>query len=224
MSDEHSCRINALLSMTAARAQGANSSSDVQNADVYVHCDSADYEGRGTLGRAPLAPHVQHQAALVTALLQQATIMNTMPSSHTVPVTLRAGNAPGSLCRAAALALPAEAIAGIQALNHEEAMAGPQTSSVTVRPRHAEGKVIVLTVESIRPFFQYRQIEAANILGIAPCSLRQACQQLEIGRWPWRQLATKPSESMLLCDDDGWRWKRQNVNSDGLLDEALDAL
>ena len=64
MSDEHSCRINALLSMTAARAQGANSSWDVQNADVYVHCDSADYEGRGTFGRAPLAPHVQHQAAL----------------------------------------------------------------------------------------------------------------------------------------------------------------
>ena len=133
-----------------------------------------------------------------------------MPSSHTVPVTLRAGNAPGSLCQSAALALPAEEIAGIQALNHEEAMAGPQTSSVTVRPRHAEGKAVVLTVESIRPFFQYRQIEAANILGIA--------------RWPWRQLATKPSESMLLCDDDGWRWKRQNINSDGLLDEALDAL
>ena len=27
-----------------------------------------------------------------------------------------------------------------------------------------------------------------------------------------------------LRDDDGWRWKRQNINSDGLLDEALDAL
>ena len=197
-SDELSRRINSLLSMAAAAR--------AKKADVY--------EGRGTLGHAPG----------LAALFQQATIMNTMPSSHTVPVTLRAGNAPGSLCQAAALALPAEAIAGIQALNHEEAMAGPQTSSVTVRPRHAEGKAVVLTVESIRPFFQYRQIEAANILGIAPCSLRQACQQLEIGRWPWRQLATKPSESMLLCDDDGWRWKRQNVNSDGLLDEALDAL
>ena len=150
-----------------------------------------------------------------------------MPSSHTVPVTLRAGNAPGSLCQAAALALPAEATAAIQALNHEEAMVGPQTSSVTVRPRVPEGgasEAVVLTVESIRPLFQYQQVEAANILGIAPCSLRQACQRLGMGRWPWRQLATNSSDSMLLRDDDGRKWKRQNSNSDGLLDEALDAL
>ena len=200
------------MSMAAARAtQGANS-------DVFVHYDSAEYEGRVcTLGRAPRAPH----AALVTALFQNATIMNTMPSaqaaSHTVPVTLRVGNvtenAPGSLSAP---------------LNHEEAMVGPQTSSVTVRPRIQDGgdsQAVVLTVESIRPLFQYQQVEAANILGIAPCSLRQACQRLGIGRWPWRQLATtNPSDSMLLRDDDGRKWKRQNSNSDGLLDEALDAV
>ena len=165
-----------------------------------------------TLGRAPRAPH----AALVTALFQKATIMNTVPSSHTVPVTLRVGNvtenAPGSLSAP---------------LNHEEAMVGPQTSSVTVRPRIQDGgdsQAVVLTVESIRPLFQYQQVEAANILGIAPCSLRQACRRLGIGRWPWRQLATNPSDSMLLRDDDGRKWKRQNSNSDGLLDEALDAV
>ena len=206
--------------MAAARAtQGANS-------DVFVHYDSAEYEGqrRGTLGRAPLAPH----AALVTALFQNATIMNTMPSaqaaSHTVPVTLRVGNvtenAPGSL---SALS---QAAAAVPAAN--QAMVGPQTSSVTVRPRIPEGgdsEAVVLTVESIRPLFQYQQVEAANILGIAPCSLRQACQRLGMGRWPWRQLgATNPSYSMLLRDDDGRRWKRQNSNSDGLLDQALDAL
>ena len=125
-----------------------------------------------------------------------------------------------------------QATAAIQALNHEdvteEAMVGPQTSSVTVRPRIPEGgasEAVVLTVESIRPLFQYQQVEAADILGLAPCSLRQACQRLGIGRWPWRQLATtNPSDSMLLRDDDGRRWKRQNSNSDGLLDEALDAL
>ena len=201
-SDELSRRINSLLSMAAAAR--------ARKADVY--------EGRGTLGHAPG----------LAALFQQATIMNTMPSSHTVPVTLRAGNAPGSLCQAAALALPAEATAAIQALNHEEAMVGPQTSSVTVRPRIQDGgdsQAVVLTVESIRPLFQYQQVEAANILGIAPCSLRQACQRLGIGRWPWRQLATtNPSDSMLLRDDDGRKWKRQNSNSDGLLDEALDAV
>ena len=206
------------MSMAAARAtQGANS-------DVFVHYDSAEYEGRVcTLGRAPLAPH----AALVTALFQNATIMNTMPSaqaaSHTVPVTLRVGNvtenAPGSL---SALS---QAAAAVPAAN--QAMVGPQTSSVTVRPRIPEGgdsEAVVLTVESIRPLFQYQQVEAANILGIAPCSLRQACQRLGIGRWPWRQLATNPSDSMLLRDDDGRKWKRQNSNSDGLLDEALDAV
>ena len=49
----------------------------------------------------------------------------------------------------------------------------------------------------IRPLFQYQQVEAANILGIAPCSLRQACQRLGMGRWPWRQLgATNPSDSI----------------------------
>ena len=145
--------------MAAARAtQGANS-------DVFVHYDSAEYEGqrRGTLGRAPLAPH----AALVTALFQNATIMNTMPSaqaaSHTVPVTLRVGNvtenAPGSL---SALS---QAAAAVPAAN--QAMVGPQTSSVTVRPRIPEGgdsEAVVLTVESIRPLFQYQQVEAARVL------------------------------------------------------------
>ena len=55
----------------------------------------------------------------------------------------------------------------LMAANHEEAMVGPQTSSVTVRPRNPEGgtsEAVVLTVESIRPLFQYQQVEAARVL------------------------------------------------------------
>ena len=40
------------------------------------------------------------------------------------------------------------------------------------------------------PLFERRQAEAASILGIAPCTLQHACQQLGIGRWPWLQLRT----------------------------------
>ena len=91
MSDEHSCRINALLSMTAARAQGANSSSDAQGQ-------------RGTLERTPvttplypLAPPSQLLVGIGPSQGLHVGIMNLMPSSHTVPVTLRVGNTLWSL-------------------------------------------------------------------------------------------------------------------------------
>ena len=109
----------------------------------------------------------------------------------------------------------------------------------------------------LSPLFKHKQVEAAKILGIAPYTLRQACYELGIGRWPWRIVTRKrravqdtdldttsaasgapngvtaettvvgsvthSSDTMLLCDH-GRRWKRQNTQHGGLLNEALEAL
>ena len=75
--------------------------------------------------------------------------------------------------------------------------------------------------------FLFQQAEAAGILGIAPCTLKQVCRELSLGRWPWRQHscpAASAGPSPLLAPDDAAgpsRWERQNAQLGGLLDEAL---
>ena len=79
--------------------------------------------------------------------------------------------------------------------------------------------------------FLFRQAEAAEILGIAPCTLKDVCRKLGLGRWPWRQhscAAASAGRSPMLVQEDAAgrrlapsRWERQNAQLGGLLDEAL---
>ena len=82
------------------------------------------------------------------------------------------------------------------------------------------------------PLFLLRQTEAAKILGIAPCTLKDACRKLGLGRWPWRQqqislhscAAASAGPPPLLAPDNtagSSRWERQNARCGGLLDEAM---
>lgn len=45
-----------------------------------------------------------------------------------------------------------------------------------------------LTLETIRPLFEMRQVDAAEELGVSASTLKRACKALRIGRWPWRKL------------------------------------
>jgi hypothetical protein len=84
-----------------------------------------------------------------------------------------------------------------------------------------------------------RQLEAAQELGIAPCTLKAACKRLGIGRWPWRNLkageaaggdelsgpvasnrheGTQLLKTRVTAD----MWHRANTDHNGLLEEALD--
>eukprot|EP00960_Hanusia_phi_P037554 753016-Hanusia_phi.AAC.1 len=71
--------------------------------------------------------------------------------------------------------------------------------NVTPRPRHALNsptprQEICLTVELLRSHFHHRQEHAAQTLGISLTSLKSACRQLGIARWPYtrKALSTSP--------------------------------
>ena len=61
------------------------------------------------------------------------------------------------------------------------------------------------------PLFEHRQTQAASILGVAPCTLKQVCNELGIGRWPWRKLRTGKDTRWKSRTGQDTRWKRQNA-------------
>jgi len=102
--------------------------------------------------------------------------------------------------------------------NHEEcdmsgtsAVIAGSKASVIVFPRKRnktgpEEGVIDLSMTSLRPLFQMRQADAAKALGIAASTLKHACRQLGIARWPWR--SEKNSNSPGGDSTAGGGWKR----------------
>jgi hypothetical protein len=44
----------------------------------------------------------------------------------------------------------------------------------------------ILTLFLRRPFFDRKQTEAADALGVSTSTLTRVCKRLNIGRWPWR--------------------------------------
>ena len=82
-----------------------------------------------------------------------------------------------------------------------------------------------------------RQLEAAQELGIASCTLKAACRRLGIGRWPWRNVnagevvdGDELSEHAAPNRHEGTQllktrvtadmWRRANSDHNGLLDEV----
>ncbi|EKX42492.1 hypothetical protein GUITHDRAFT_111464 [Guillardia theta CCMP2712] len=64
-----------------------------------------------------------------------------------------------------------------------------QGVQVNARPRHADGSITVRKVQlnesNLRPLFDIRQEDAAQLLGVSLSSLKSACRRLGINRWPY---------------------------------------
>eukprot|EP00960_Hanusia_phi_P051175 760644-Hanusia_phi.AAC.2 len=76
------------------------------------------------------------------------------------------------------------------------------TTRVIVRGRARSGrpaatKRVDLTLTTLDTFFDYRQQDAARLLGISLTSLKSACRQLGLKRWPYSRFKIDETDSLL---------------------------